>query len=274
MSNKVYYRKSATVFAVLSLANKELGKTEEFMKYAQKAYLTDSKNRWAKVAMGMLLIEEGNYSRALQVLHPVTDKPFGLVLTAIAYMKSGDLGRSIEIYQEIPEDFLLTNSVFLKNYITKLKDGLKANSNKLKLAKEYEEKGQYREAIKVYAECVQLADDKEAKEIRAHIAELMIKYPHLFALSEEARKVVIRAETYTAEGNFEKAIEEYKNALKLSPFFPALYKALALNYAQLKDYKKAIKNMNIYLELYPDAPDIRAAKDEIYKWEFLIEKGE
>jgi len=32
--------------------------------------------------------------------------------------------------------------------------------------------------------------------------------------------------------------------------------------------------MNIYLELYPDAPDIRAAKDQIYKWEFMMEKGE
>jgi len=102
----------------------------------------------------------------------------------------------------------------------------------------------------------------------------MIKYPHLFALPEEARRSVIKAEAFTEEGKFEKAIEEYQKALELSPFYPNLYKALALSYGQIKDYKKAIKNMNIYLELYPDAPDIRAAKDQIYKWEFMMEKGE
>lgn len=76
------------------------------------------------------------------------------------------------------------------------------------------------------------------------------------------------------EGNFEKAIVEYKNALKIQPFFPALYKALAMNYAQLRDYEKAIRYMQIYLKLYPDAPDLRATRDEIYRWELLMEKGE
>jgi hypothetical protein len=30
--------------------------------------------------------------------------------------------------------------------------------------------------------------------------------------------------------------------------------------------------MKAYLELYPDAPDARAAKDEIYRWEIQMEK--
>lgn len=30
--------------------------------------------------------------------------------------------------------------------------------------------------------------------------------------------------------------------------------------------------MNVYLQLSPGAPNARAAKDEIYKWEFPLEK--
>ncbi|MGQ9693930.1 MAG: hypothetical protein ACUVWV_04215 [Thermodesulfobacteriota bacterium] len=47
---------------------------------------------------------------------------------------------------------------------------------------------------------------------------------------------------------------------------------MVLNYAELKEYERAIGNLQIYLELSPDAPDARAAKDEIYKWEYLLEK--
>jgi len=52
-----------------------------------------------------------------------------------------------------------------------------------------------------------------------------------------------------------------------------LYKAIALNYAELKQYRQAIDNLKTYLDLSPDAPDVRQAKDEIYKWEFMMEKG-
>jgi len=31
--------------------------------------------------------------------------------------------------------------------------------------------------------------------------------------------------------------------------------------------------MNAYLELSPAAPNAREAKDLIYKWEFMIERG-
>lgn len=48
---------------------------------------------------------------------------------------------------------------------------------------------------------------------------------------------------------------------------------MALNYAELKEYQQAIGNLKIYLELSTDAPDARTAKDEIYKWEFMLEKG-
>ncbi len=39
--------------------------------------------------------------------------------------------------------------------------------------------------------------------------------------------------------------------------------------AMAGDYVAAIDAMNRYLELAPDAPDARQAKDKIYEWEAL-----
>lgn len=267
--------KKATAFAMRAFAYRELGKKEEYLKDAEQAYSLNPNDSWAKSAKALMLIDKGAYDDALKILSTIKDSLFDRILEATVYAKAGDIKNAIRVYQELPEDYLTTRSKFRQSYIASLHNALKPyKDSKLQVARDLEGKGQYKEAIKEYAEYLKLADEKEAKEVRAHIAELMIRYPHLFALTEEARKAVIRAETYTSGGKFEEAIEEYKKALRDSPFFPALYKALALNYAQLKQYKKAIKNMNIYLELYPDAPDARAAKDEIYRWEFLMEKGE
>jgi len=78
---------------------------------------------------------------------------------------------------------------------------------------------------------------------------------------------------YIDKGKYDDAIKKYKEAIKIAPYFPLLYKAIALNYAELQQYQKAINNLKIYLELYPDAPDVREAKDEIYKWELMMEKA-
>jgi len=269
-------KRASVFFAERSLCYREKGNLEQAIKDAEKAYALNPNLDGTKEALGAVYIDRGKYDEAINVLSLASkDNNFAKILLATAYAKAGKFNEALNTYTNIPEDYLITKSVLRNNAINALYTALKPYKNTIaQQAKTFESKGQYKEAIEEYVKLLMIADEKEAKEIRAHIAEFMIRYPHLFALTEEARKVVIRAEIYTQEGKFEKAIEEYKNALRISPFFPALYKALALNYAQIKEYKKAIKNMNIYLELYPDAPDLRQAKDQIYKWEFLIEKGE
>jgi hypothetical protein len=59
----------------------------------------------------------------------------------------------------------------------------------------------------------------------------------------------------------------------IAPFNAQLYFNTALIGGQLKDYRRAIKSMTIYLQLDPDAANARAAKDEIYMWESALEKG-
>jgi tetratricopeptide (TPR) repeat protein len=269
-------KKASVFFAQRSLCYREKGNLEQAMKDAEKAYSLNLNLDYAKVALGAVYIDKGKYDEAINILSS-TDKDnyFSKLLLATAYAKAGKFNEAVSVYKNIPEDYLITKSVLRNNAINTLYTALKPyKDSMMQSVKALEAKGQYKEAIKEYANLLKIADEKEAKGIRAHIAELMIRYPHLFALPEEARKFVIKAETYIEEGKFEKAIEEYQKALELSPFYPNLYKALALSYGQIKDYKKAIKNMNIYLELYPDDPDIRAAKDQIYKWEFMMEKGE
>jgi tetratricopeptide (TPR) repeat protein len=269
-------KKASVFFAQRSFCYREKGNLDQAMKDAEKAYSLNPNLDDTKEALGAVYIDKGKYDEAINILSS-TDKDnyFSKLLLATAYAKAGKFNEATSVYKNIPEDYLITKSVLRNNAINTLYTALKPYKNSLmQSVKALEAKGQYKEAIKEYASLLKIADEKEAKGIRAHIAELMIRYPHLFALPEEVRKFVIRAETYIEEGKFEKAIEEYQKALELSPFYPNLYKALALSYGQIKDYKKAIKNMNIYLELYPDAPDIRTAKDQIYKWEFMMEKGE
>ncbi|MGQ9693174.1 MAG: tetratricopeptide repeat protein [Thermodesulfobacteriota bacterium] len=116
-------------------------------------------------------------------------------------------------------------------------------------------------------------DKKEGKEIREHVAVLLKMNPYFRELPEESRKHALRAEVLTKEGKFDEAVKEYKEAIRITPFFPSFYKAIALIYGELKDYQKAVEGLPAYLELFPDAPDARAAKEEIYKWEFMMEKG-
>jgi len=277
ITRKPMIDKNASIFfAQRSLCYREKGNLEQAIKDAEKAYSLNPNLDGTKEALGVIYIDKGKYDEAINILSSTNkDNNFSKLLLTTAYARVGKFNEAVSVYKNIPEDYLITKSVLRTNAINNLYTALKPyKDSMMQSVKDLEAKGQYREAIKEYANLLKIADEKEAKEIRAHIAELMIKYPHLFALPEEARKSVIKAEAYTEEGKFEKAIEEYQKALELSPFFPNLYKALALSYGQIKDYKKAIKNMNIYLELYPDAPGIRAAKDQIYKWEFMMEKGE
>lgn len=263
----------SNILAIKSIAYRELDKKYEFIENTNKSYNLDSKNIWARRAKSLLFIDEGEFKEALKILSLEPKENFDKVLESIVYAKLGDTEKSMDIFLQISEDYYETENVFEKKYVLMAKDLLKPyKETKLKLAKDYELKGLYKEAFKEYYFFLRFADEKEAKEVRTWLAKLMVEKPHLFVLPEEARKLVIWAETYTSEGKFEKAIEEYKKALKIQPFFPAIYKALALNYAQLKNYKQAIRNMQIYLDLYPDAPDSRAVRDEIYRWELKLEK--
>jgi tetratricopeptide (TPR) repeat protein len=281
IAREEFHLKGAAKFlAMRSLINAIKGNFDEARKDAEKAYALNPDDAWAKGAISFVYIidtppftKEGKITEAIKILSG-TKNSFDRLLEALAYSKMGDLKKSLDTYTSIPEDYLQTKNVFHQQFRNAVLESLKPYvDNKKAAAKSLEAKGQYRGALKEYEELIKIADEKETKNIRSHVATLIKARPDIAQLSEEARRHVIRAEASTKEGKFEDAVKEYKEAIKIAPFFSQLYKAIALNYEALKDYRQAIKNMNIYLDLYPDAPDTRAAKDQIYKWEYMMEKG-
>jgi tetratricopeptide (TPR) repeat protein len=88
------------------------------------------------------------------------------------------------------------------------------------------------------------------------------------SVSEEQRKYIVQANSFSEEKMYNKAIELYNKAIKSDQTaYPAAYSNLALLSAQAGKYDDAIYYMKIYMMLDPDAPDARGAQDKIYEWE-------
>jgi tetratricopeptide (TPR) repeat protein len=86
-------------------------------------------------------------------------------------------------------------------------------------------------------------------------------------LPEEARRFRVRAESAVSEKRFDDAADRYEEALKVAPWWPEGRFNRALVLAETERYTEAVREMNKYLALVPDAPNARAARDKIYEWE-------
>lgn len=86
-------------------------------------------------------------------------------------------------------------------------------------------------------------------------------------LPEEARKYLIQAEAGAKEKQYHEAVDLYGKALKVAPWWPTGYFNRGILLGQEGMYPEAIRDMQRYLELEPEARDARAAKDKIYEWE-------
>ncbi|MBC7363940.1 MAG: tetratricopeptide repeat protein [Candidatus Aminicenantes bacterium] len=277
---KVLMKSAATPLAMRSFIQAIKGNLEQSGQDAEMAYSLDKENPWAFSAISFAYIREsppltreGKITEALRILSGSKDN-FDRLLEALAYSKMGDLKHSLDIYTSLPEEYLQSQNAFHRLFREAVLESLTPYlENKKESARSLEAGGQYSDALKEYAELLKIADEKEAREIRTKVAVILKARPEMAELPEEARRYVMRAEMASKESQFEDALQEYKKAVKIAPFTPALYKGLALSYEGLKDYRRAISNMNIYLELYPEAPDAREVKDQIYKWEYMLEKG-
>jgi len=264
----------APLLSFRSLCYREKGDLESAFKDAEKAYSLNPVDEWAKSAMALAYIDKGRYNDALNILSTIKDSPFDRMLEATARAKLGDMKKAVEIYSSIPEDYLASQkATYRQSYKRALLESLKPYVNAKKdSARSLEARRQYGEALKEYAELLKVADEREAKEIRNHVAALIKENPYLAALPEEGRKYALRAEILLKDGKFEESLSEFDSAIKAAPFFPQLYHNKALVYGEMKNYRSAKRYMEIYLDLYPNAPNIRQVKDEIYKWEFMMER--
>ena len=65
-------------------------------------------------------------------------------------------------------------------------------------------------------------------------------------------------------GQFEKAIEYYKRALKLDPYYKEVLNNLAYAYSRMGNFKKAIETNDIYISIFPDESSPYDARGTIY----------
>jgi len=95
-------------------------------------------------------------------------------------------------------------------------------------------------------------------------------------VSEEARRYMIRGETAvemakTAE-DYEQAIKEFQEAVRIAPDWAAPYYNLGLVQEKAGKLKEAVISLDRYLQLSPNAPDNTEVREFIYKLEYKAEQ--
>ena len=114
--------------------------------------------------------------------------------------------------------------------------------------------------------CVPALADDAADPFQQVVTEYRAANPKP-VMPEAARKFKVQAEFAVQEKRLDQAVELYGKALKIVPWWPEGHYQLALVLGEQKKYLDALREMKRYLLLAPDAPDARAAQDNIYRWE-------
>jgi tetratricopeptide (TPR) repeat protein len=274
---------SALDYAIQSLALRAKGDSDKALSIAEKAAGLDSSSEWAQLALGFALLDKGRYDEALTALqHNATGLtiPYRQLGRAICFAKKGDLKGAADIYfGDIAGMGSLAKTLDARCVPLWHERGALLGllqptiHGHLDQAKKLEAEGKYADALPEYAQALRFAaDDKEAAELRGAIFAAASKMPTPPELPEDARERVVRGETLIKDGDLAAAVKEFNEAIGLAPYMPKLYYNAALLNGQLKRYAEAIRLMNIYLQGAPDAPDARAAKDEIIKWKLEMER--
>lgn len=86
-------------------------------------------------------------------------------------------------------------------------------------------------------------------------------------LSPEADREWILAENAIKEKSLDSAVDHYEAALEIQPMWPTGWFDLAMIYGEQQDFPDAADAMKHYLELVPDAPDARQAREQMIIWQ-------
>ena len=257
-----------------SIILRQMGKQEEALKDAKQAYSLNSSDTLAQLALGAAYLDQGRYDETVKLLLQVKESTSARVLEATAYAKKSDVKKAINIYSAIPEEKLSPKDVPLWSDRGELLKALKPFiASKMESADRLKTQGRYKEALNELGYALKIADDTTSEEICGSIYRIMSMDPRLSELPEDARKYALRGDVMTEQGKFEDAVKEYLQAVQAAPYIAKLYFNTAMIYGELKRHPQAISHMNTYLNLAPESPNARAAKDQIYKWEFMMEKG-
>jgi tetratricopeptide (TPR) repeat protein len=264
---------SAPWVALRSLIYRQKNDPARAFADASMALEIDPASEPGKIALGAACLDQGRYGEAVKQLQSVKGNTSARLLEATAFAKQGKMKEAIEVSSSIHAGDISAKNIpqtsDRKVLFQVFKPFVKEHRDRARL---FESKGQYREALFEYSAALRAADENEAADILGVCFGMVRKNPALSEMPEAALKYAIRGEVLVTEGSFEKASLELKKAIQAAPYAGQLYYNIALVYAELKNYPEAIHNMRIYQVAAPDASNARAAKNEIIKWEFMIEQ--
>jgi hypothetical protein len=108
------------------------------------------------------------------------------------------------------------------------------------------------------------------------VSALLLSAANARAVSEEARRHMDRGqaavEMANAPEDYEAAIKEFKQAIRLAPTWPAPYYSLGLAQEKAGKFREAVTSFKQYLRLAPNASDAKMVKSLINKLEYKAEK--
>jgi tetratricopeptide (TPR) repeat protein len=96
-------------------------------------------------------------------------------------------------------------------------------------------------------------------------------------ISEDARRFFTRGlaavETARSLADYTAAAREMEQARGLAPQWPDVYYNLGLLYEKTGNYDRAIENLREYLRLAPSSPDAARVQESLYKLEYLRDRN-
>ncbi len=269
-------------FGLLALTLNANGDREQALTVAQKAVALNPHAYWALLSYGFILEDSNRPDEALKELDTPTEnlttaiEPHRLALaqihSAVLYARKGDMAKAQEFYYYANShiDPRCLPAVKERDAFLALVQPI-VNTH-LAMARQLEAQGKYAESLPEYAQALSYAaNEQEASTLRAAMFAASSKMPTPPELPDEARRHVVRGELLLKDGMMDRALAEFNEALRIAPYVPKLYYNTALIYGELKQYDQASRQMRLYLQAAPEAPDARAAQDQITKWELQQE---
>lgn len=267
---------AARGYALQSLCFRAKGEPGRAAELAERAAALRSDDSWARTARGFALIDAGKPDDALAVIRTDADQvevPFRQAAQALCFARKGEGVKAAKVYDESRDAFDPRNAPLWRERATLITTLAPLRQGHLDRARALEAEGKYAESLGEYDGALRLAgDEQDAAALRAALFAAAGRLPAPPELPEEARRHVVRGEVLIKDGDVKGALPEFTRAIRLAPYIPKLYYNAALLNGQLRRYGEAIRLMKVYLEAAPGAPDARAARDEIIRWELLLER--
>ena len=93
------------------------------------------------------------------------------------------------------------------------------------------------------------------------------KQPSLPPVPDAAERFMLRGQTFLKEGYPGSAVRSFEQAIQTARWWADAYHNLAVAYESLKKYKLAVRFLQYYVLVNPDAPDADAMRRKSYELE-------